>query len=353
MSTIEKIVSVIKDAFDSLVGMTAAKNLARENILANKKDPSKKALLSPIILAPAGTGKTALAKAWQKEMRANGFKTIAFDSPAEFRKVSIEGQSSRWEELLAFLVEPGKKSIFIDEAHMLWERENRTVQYAKVCALCLKALDGNNKGIFSVQFSENTEVVIDRREFQIILATNFPKKLPEALGGKNGRLTQIHLELYSRSEIGKIASLMLAEKSLKANEESLCTFADVVRGSARPLEKLVEQLETRCINTGKSSINKEDIKFAMISLEWFPLGFNKIELKCLNYFNKTRSIKELEYGFPELDSGERKALQGYALVHGLIGKTNGGFGLTDKGRRYFSDLPKLGFTVPDFSNMAD
>lgn len=326
--------------FASLIGMDAAKSVIIDNIHANQI--GRVALLSAVILAPAGTGKTALALKWLESAENCGANTLHV-LPSEVRKLGKE-----WDALTNFLCLPGRKFLFIDEAHELFQ-SGRTVQLAKLGSLCMAALDGNRPDLQSVRFSDELEIQFNRHECQIILATNFPGKMPEALAGKAGRAFRLEIPLYTDAEIAEIAKLMLAAKGITGNEESLTALAKVARGSARPLEHLTAALFTRAVLAGKSTVNKADILAAMITCGLFPLGFSKEEIRCLEFMRTANTQAVLAARFPNLDSASLRAFMSHGLGNGLIGKTNGGFALTDKGRRYFTECASLKFPVPSLS----
>ena len=326
--------------FNSLVGMQAGKSVIVDNIHANLI--GNVPLISAVVLAPAGTGKTALCLKWKQAAENTGANTLAI-LPSEVRKLGKE-----WDALTNVLCLPGRKFLFIDEAHEMFAA-GRTVQLAKLGSLCMAALDGNRPNLQGIRFSDELEIMFDRHDCQIILATNFPGKMPEALAGKAGRAFRLEIPLYSDGEIAEIAKLMLAGKGITGNEESLTALARVARGSARPLEHLTAALFTRAVLAGKGTVNKADILAAMITCGLFPLGFSREEIRCLEFLKTANTQAVLAARFPNLDSGSLRAFMSHGLGNGLIGKTNGGFALTDKGRRYFSDCLALKFPVPSLA----
>lgn len=329
--------SAIAESFAPLVGMEGAKSVLIDNLAANAK--GNVPLISPIIIAPAGTGKTALALAQLNARESTGADVMTV-LPSAVRKLGKE-----WDAVVNFLVAPGPKSLFIDECQELYA-PGRTVQLAKLGSLCMSALDGNRPDFQSVKFSDELSIGFNRQECQIILATNFPGKMPEALAGKSGRAFRLELPLYSDSEVAQIAHLMLTAKGITGNEESLSALARVARGSARPLEHLTAALFTRAVLANKSTVNKADILAAMITCGLFPLGFSKEEIKCLEFLKNANPQSVLAARFPNLDSPSLKTFMAHGLGNGLIGRTNGGFALTDKGRRYFVECAALKFPVP-------
>ncbi len=330
-------IAEIASPFNALIGMDGAKTVLVDNIHANAI--GNVPLISPVILAPAGTGKTALAEAHCKARALAGADVLTV-LPSAIRKLG-----GAWDELVSFLCGYGPKTLFIDECHELFA-PGRTVQLAKLGSLCMAALDGNRPDHQTVKFSDEMEISFNRQECQILMATNFPGKMPEALAGKSGRAFRLELPLYSDSEVAQIAHLMLTAKGIKGNEESLASLARVARGSARPLEHLTAALFTRAVLAGKHTVNKEDILAAMVTCRLFPLGFSSEEIKCLEFLKNANTQAVLAARFPNLDGPSIKTFMAHALGNALVGKTNGGFTLTDKGRRYFVECAAMKFPVP-------
>ncbi len=335
MNTLEQ---SIEQAFANLIGMSDAKARISENIRANAK--GNLPLLSATVLAPAGTGKTKLGLAWQSALETNGFECLHI-LPSQVRKLGAE-----WDSVISFLTnDRARRSLFIDEAHELFA-SGRTVQLAKLGSLAMSALDGNRPDSQNVPFSDEISVRFHRAEFNLILATNFPGKMPEALAGKSGRAPQLILPPYTETESAQIAHRMLSAVGIRADEKSLEALGRVARGSARPLEHLSAQLRTVAVLKEKSTVNKEDILGAMISCGLFPLGFNASEISVLHFLQSANVQSTIAARFPHLDSQTLRAFFGHSLGHGLVGKTNGGMILSDKGRRYFVESAKAGFPVP-------
>jgi Holliday junction resolvasome RuvABC ATP-dependent DNA helicase subunit len=343
MKTNKDLNEILSTSFADVIGMEEAKRTARNNLAANfasRETPFPLRLESPVVLAPAGTGKTKLGLAWQQMMEKAGFETLAI-LPSVVRKLGGE-----WDELISFLTNDGaRRSLFIDEAHELFA-SGRTVQLAKLGNLAMQALDGNRPDSQGVKFSDEITVQFHRANFQIILATNFPGKMPEALAGKSGRAKQIILPLYTEEESAQIAARMLENVGIRACEDSLRALGRVSRGSARPLEHLTAELRTLAILAEKSTVNKADILRAMINVGLFPMGFNSSEISVLQFLQSPSTQQTLAARFPHLDLPTLRGFFGHAFGNGLVAKTNGGFSLSDKGRRYFVDSKNAGFPVP-------
>lgn len=326
----------MKSKLENVIGLGNAKRAIADNIKA--WTTGKCPLLSALVLAPAGTGKTKLCLAWQAELTELGIRTMAI-LPSQIRKLG-----GAWDDLISFLSAPGPKSLFIDEAHEVFA-SGRTVQLAKVGSLAMVALDGNRPDSQSVKLADKLEIGWSRMECQLLLATNFPGKLPEALGGKAGRCPRLELPLYSDIEIGQIAELILASFGLRACPDSLAAFGRVARGSARVVEHLAAELRQICAIAGKTTVNKANILQAMRNRELYPLGYSPAEIEVLRYL-ATPSVANIVLArFPALDNPTLRSFLGYSMGQGLIARMPGGFGLTDKGRRYFRECPAMGFPL--------
>lgn len=336
--SLSEVNAIIETTFADVVGMHDAKKRVADNIRCNAI--AGKNLLSATALAPAGTGKSKFCIAWQSALAKLGFETLHI-LPSQVRKLG-----SKWDETISFLTnDTARRSLFIDEGHEIFA-SGRTVQLAKLGSLAMSALDGNRPDCDAIPFSDEISVRFHRAEFNLILATNFPGKMPQALAGKDGRCPQIILPLYTEEQSAEIAHKMLAKKGIRACEDSLRALGRVARGTARPLEHLTAQLETIATLARKETVNKTDILSAMISCGLFPLGFNRAEIDVLHFLQTPNIQSTLAARFPHLDVQTLREFFGHALGNGLIGKTNGGMTLTTAGRRYFVESAKIGFPLP-------
>jgi Holliday junction DNA helicase RuvB len=318
--------------FKHIVGQTAA---IRQLVQAIKSSINGGKLISPLFLAPAGTGKTYLAQGYANALKSVFGLPVLFTSVAKIRKLG-----ENWTELLTFLGQDGYV-LFLDEIHELWQKP--TAQNAKIIEFLRAAMDGNFRG-GEVEIGDGFTLNFDRRTCAIMGATNYPGVMSEAV---RSRFERVELDLYSEDELIAIIKMMLEREGLKACDESLRIAAKCGRGTARVPEKMVEKMVTNLMADGwKSTINKSEIFQALVDSKYFPLGFDQSELETLCAMKNPASTSTLLAGNKKMDKDTLRDLIGYTLGLGMIAKVSGGFTLTDKGRRYFVDCGKEKFPVP-------
>lgn len=325
----------IKSAcFNHIIGQTQAVRQLIQSVMAVINGHGD--LFSGLLLAPAGTGKTALLKAYGAALVEFCQIPSLVVTPQEFRRL---GDS--WNELLK-LLDGGRYFLAIDECHELYT--GKTVQTAKIASFAMRALDGNYKG-GGIKLSDELIVDFSRKHCSIMLATNFPGKLPEALGGTSGRAERLELALYSEDELKRILLNMLGAKKIRACEESLGIVARCGRGTARPLEHVTRKLDTNLLAEGdKRTVNKADIFTALKDCQMFPLGYARSEIDVLLGLENTAMTQQVVLArFPKLDLPSWRQFVGYAMGNCHVGKANGGFVVADKGRKYLEALRKEGF----------
>ncbi len=308
-------------------------------------------LISPLIVAKAGTGKTALLYAYAEALKGLGLETLIV-SPSEFRKAGDE----KWAEIMNLLCERQKDyALLIDEAHELFQT-GATQQLKKIGVFVSKALDGNFKG-GHIPLGDNIVAGFSRGNCVIALATNYPGRIPEHIGGDNGRARVIRLESYSTKELLQILVKMLEERHLVANEESLKIIANCGRGTARPMEQIARELaiNLQAARDQKKTINKADILDALKQMKMFPRGLNVDEMRMLEAC-KTTPIPDslLKQMFPNSDAQTIRESRAYLMLptegkNGedgqslMLAQGRGAF-TSDKGRRYLADCKAAGFS---------
>lgn len=322
--------------FNGIIGQSLAVRQFQQGVRAQVNGGNS---LSCLTLAPAGGGKTHLCNAFGRALEINCGVAFHATTPTLFRRLGTEWDTVR--ELIAL----GDYCLFIDECHELFE-SGATVQQKNLRSFLMRALDGNFSG-GSIQFGEDV-VNFSRKNCGVVMATNFPHKLPEAM---RTRATKIELELYSEAQLATIAAKMLENKGIRANEDSLKIMARCGRGTARIMEKMAEKLETNLIaEGGKSTANKADIFQALIDCQYYPRGFSQAEIEMLAFIAPSpRRLNQIETVCAKLGKGVKASIA-YALVTGFVYQTTGGFHLSDKGRRYFDDCAKAGFPVPELND---
>lgn len=325
-------------AFDGIVGQAIAKQNFTDSISSAKNDGE---MISPLITAAAGVGKSKIARAYISALADEGFDTLSFDSPEEFRS-----KGEAYSSLMSLIMDSPRYAIFIDEAHLL--RYKATVQTDTMLAFLMKALDkGNNRK--TIRIGAETTAVFDRCKASIVLATNFPNILDKS-GALQSRCDLMELEEYTEPQLVKILQGMLvAEDFRPASEKTLAMIAKCGRGTARPMEKIVGKLKIANNAAGgtKHTINRDDVISALRLSKMFPRGLHpeeiKIMKKCLNVPVRDNVLLAT---LPSMEQAGFRKSKGYLMGEcGFLAPTTGGSATTEKGRRYLEECRKSGFAV--------
>lgn len=333
--------------FANIVGMH---EIVAELIKASMSYYNGGFLVSPLLVAEAGKGKTRILMAWQQALEYLGLKVI-LAQPSEFRKSDDE----MWIMVKGLITDPGRDYVLIiDEAHELWQ-SGATVQLKKIGSLCLKALDGNFPG-GGVPLGDNILAFFDQR-CAIALATNFPARIPEAIGGKSGRAFKLVFPDYSANDLGKITKLLAKGKGISLDEKACKIIANCGRGTARPIEHVVKQLGLSLASgeKKKTEVSRADVLSALRALQMFPRGLSIDEVRLLQRcIGKAVPDRIQQAMFPSMDAGTLRKGRAYLMqdtegkdgaIDGqpLLVPVTGGFMTSDKGKRYLSDLKEAGF----------
>ena len=325
--------------FDNTIGQQIPVARLSESIMSGERD---KEMLSPLLIGEAGKGKTRLMQDYLSGMKDIGCDVLEFSSPAELR--SKGGAFSSFMELI---MHSPKYAIGFDEAHEIngSAGQGATVQLAKIRSFLMKALDKTNNGR-AIRMDDETVVDFNRKRGSIVLATNFPHLLDKS-GAFQSRCDTIILDDYSDQELIEILQLMLSKVDFKpACDKTLEMIAKCGRGTARPLEKLVDQLKiTSNAGAGKKTINRDDVKAALKMTKMYPLGLQAWEINILTRTQLAVRDNVLRAIMPNIEKATYDKSKGYLLGKGLAAQTTQGLQRTDKGERYLKTIAQDGFVV--------
>jgi len=323
------IMKEIHSAFDSVVGQTEAKQLLTYSIQSGLNGGS---MLSPLIKAPAGVGKTKISTAYIDALEEGGFTVLRFSSPEEFRS---EGEA--YDQLVHTIVNADKYAIFIDEVHLIDNR--KTVRLEKVKAFLMKALDKENNGK-AIRFDEENLVHFDRRRGSIVLATNFPDKLDKS-GAFQSRCDMIDLKAYSEDELIEILQIMLKDMNMQpANPETLRAIAQTGRGTARPMKTILDQIIMQFEAEGrdKRTINRKDVLNALRMCRIYPRGITPSELMIMDFCKNPYRDNVVIARFPNFDGASFRKSKSYLLSLGFVQQNADGVSTTARGFEYLKKL---------------
>jgi SpoVK/Ycf46/Vps4 family AAA+-type ATPase len=256
--------------FSKIIGQYRAKMRLSESISSAMNDGE---MISPLIIAEAGVGKTAVMRAYANGLESVGVQTMFFNSPEEFRERDLQ-----FNQLIELIQSPGKIAVLIDEAHLINFKATRQTDLIR--AFLMKAMDGNNQGKF-IQLNDEISFVPDRKRIMICLATNFPDKLDRS-NAMQSRFDKLDLDLYTKEELIEILQLMLHAKGFRhADSETLGIIANCGRGTARPMEKIVDQLviSRNATNPGKTTINRAEVIRALQLVQYFLSVYHQMQMR--------------------------------------------------------------------------
>ena len=329
-----KVIETLKN----IVGQIISKERVTEAVNSVMNDGIMQSFL---IRGAAGLGKTAMMRAYYYALQAIGVDCLWFNSPEEFR-----AKGEAFSSVITLIMESEKWAIFIDEGHLL--NHKSTVQMDTIRAFCFKFMDKNNDGQ-TIRLGEDMTVLVNRKKGCVCLATNFPHKLDKS-GALQSRSAGLELDYYTHGELVSIVNIMLPKFGLQpASEKTLATIANCGRGTARPMEKIVEQLAISNSAHGgtKKTVNRDEIIHALKLSKMFPRGINPWEIrllvKCQTNAMRDRDILTL---CPGLEKSELQAAKSYLIYEcGFAAEARGGIQTTTKGIRYLSEIVKDGFDI--------
>jgi len=325
--------------FDHIIGQNIAKTRLIESIQSGAKD---KEMLSPLLIGEAGKGKSALKNAYLNGMREIGADVLSFETPAELRS-----KGAHFSSFIQCIIESPKYCIAFDEAHEINGAAGQaaTVQLAQVRQFLMKALDKTNQNK-AIRLNDEMVVDFNRARGSILLATNFPHVLDKS-GAFQSRCDTIILDDYTDDELVAILQGMLKNAGFQAAcDKTLSVIAKCGRGTARPLEKLVDQMKiTSNAGDGKKTINRDDVRNALRMTKMYPLGLQAWEVNILKRTQLPIRDNVLQSVLPNIEKVTFNKSKGYLLGKGLASQTTQGIQRTDKGERYLKEIVSQGFAV--------
>ena len=322
--------------FEHIVGQSIAKERLTNSVMSASNGGT---ILSPLLIGEAGLGKSKMMDAYGDALEENGFEVIRHKSPEEFRN-----KGAYFDRIRQTILEGGKWALMIDEGHLFKHRS--TVQMDLIFAFLLKALEKQNG--HPIQFGEDA-VVFDRTKNVVCLATNFPRVLDKS-GAFQSRCDTVILDKYTQDELVEILQKMLVGAGLKpANEKTLHAIASCGRGTARPMERIVDQISMDLKAKGdKITVNREDVVTALRLSKMFPLGLEPFEIQLLQRCKK-EILRDnvIRATMPQVEKSQFDNSKGFLMGHGLVVHTGKGLQTSDNGRRYLDQTSKMGFTLPE------
>jgi Holliday junction resolvasome RuvABC ATP-dependent DNA helicase subunit len=282
---------MIHTVFKDYIGQ---KNAIRSLSLSLFSGESNNGFNSIFISAEKGMGKTELAKTYGSACaEILKCKMLWIDKVADFR---LE-DSPTWADLNSFMTNPDIPGVLvIDECHDAGGAFTRQQQI--FWSYVRSALDKQNKGK-TFQISSDTFTSFDNKKKVIILMTNHPGKISDAV---RDRFVKIDLAPYTDDEMIKITEKMLIDNELTidANEEKnvVGLIAKASSGTARPIDNLIRHY---LVKFNKSVIDWATTVYAMQCADMYPRGLTANEILLLQYaMNKPISPLQIKHTIPGL-----------------------------------------------------
>jgi chromosomal replication initiation ATPase DnaA len=333
-------------SFDGIIGQARIVSQLHSDVLAYANGGD---LHNYLFAGQAGLGKTRLMKAYQDSLNEaarqtgaigkNSTQTLFFSTPQEFRKMGEE-----WNTLAESIGSMRPLFLCVDEIHDIAQR--KTVQTERFWQFAKKASDKTafEGGRAVIRWDDDMAVEISRRNFCMTFATNFPERLPDA-DAMRSRVSSVVLDLMTEEELTAVLMGMLTERSIRACEQTIGIIARCGRGTCRPLEKIVDALETRILATGKTTrtVNKEDVFAVMATLLLFPRGLSRNEVRTLDRCRNAVGMKMDHLAIAHgVEVAEIRKSVSYLEALGFIGWRGSYVVTSDKGARYLSTITEIG-----------
>lgn len=331
----------INAVFERTIGQGRAKTLLSQSIASAINGGLT---LWPLLSQQAGGGKSHFARLYVEALRDQAeFEALFFNSPEEFR-----GEGEAWESLTNMIKEASlgarRVVIFIDEYHLIHNRP--TVRMERLHALLMKAADKGNQG--KALPWEGETVVLDRSKICFVLATNFPHQIDKS-GAFQSRFDHIALEDYNVEELTGILQIMLQNAGFQpASEKTLSMIAKCGRGTARPMEKIIDRLKMAHNASGKATmtINREDVISALHTSKMYPHGLQSWEVRLLDFCKANPRIDQvIKATMPHVEGKALSKGKGFLIEREFAVQTRSGFQTTTRGVQYLDEIVKAGFPV--------
>lgn len=289
---------------------------------------SEKELIQPLLFGEPGLGKTEVARSYGKAV-AEELETEFFEyaTPSDFRLVVD------FDNVAEILSRPSYV-LYVDECH---EIDTKMVSHAKFVAFVRKALDRQNDGKM-IQVADKT-FYFNRKKQVLILSTNHPDKVDNAIKSRMNAMTLIP---YNMKSLKEITRNILSRNNMECDcDQTLDRLASCGRGTARPIDNLVKDVFTLM------NVKIIDNEIAMTALrlkEMFPIGLKPSEVRLLDLC-KERILNRLQIlsALTDLQGNFSESIA-YLMQKQLIDAKSNGFQTSPKGEKYLKYIIREGFT---------
>ena len=273
-----------------------------------------------MFVAPKGCGKTTMAKATARRLKAINNDKRYF----EINCSTIKNVKQFFNQLVIPYMQDRDATILFDEC-------SEIPKDVSMALLTILNPNPDNQTSFTL---EDYTVDFDFRRLSFMFATTETQSVFHAL---MDRLERVDLEEYTLDEMGKIVKLNL---DLDIEPKALEEIASVLRGNARAAQKMAQKIESYCKQNHITRFAYSDWQKLGKILSIYPLGLNITEIILLNILkdNKDCSLTNLSAKTGISKQAVQRDFEFYLQKHSLMDITTAGRNITAKGMEYLKKL---------------
>tara|TARA_R110000751_G_scaffold3297_5_gene16449 strand:- start:634 stop:1566 length:933 start_codon:yes stop_codon:yes gene_type:complete len=308
---------VTTELFPGIVGQSNAKR-----VLNFFCDGFKRSSVMPhlMFVAPKGCGKTTMAKATARRLKAINNDKKYF----EINCSTIKNVKQFFNQLVVPYMQDKDATVLFDEC-------SEIPKDVTMALLTILNPNPDNQTSFTM---EDYTVDFDFRRLSFMFATTETQSVFHAL---MDRLERVDLEEYSLLEMGEIVGL-----NLKTNltPKVLLDIASVLRGNARAAQKMAQHIDSYCGQYNIVKFNESHWEKLSRIINIYPLGLNTTEILLLKILkdNKDCSLTKLSAKTGISKRAVQRDFEIYLQKHSLMDITTAGRNITAKGLNYLKKL---------------
>ena len=312
---------VTTELFPDIVGQTNAKRVLDFFIRGFEKTSRIPHLM---FVAPKGCGKTTMAKATARRLKAINSDKKYF----EINCSTLRNVKQFFNQICVPYMQDRDATILFDECS----------EIPKDVTMALMTILNPNPDHQTSFSYEDYSIDFDFRRLSFMFATTETQSVFHAL---MDRLERVDLEEYTLEEMGKIVSLNL---EIDIDSKALEDISSVLRGNARAGQKMAQKIESYCEQNNIKKFDYSDWEKLSKILSIYPLGLNITEILLLNILkdNTDCSLTNLAAKTGISKQAVQMDFEIYLQKHSLMDITTAGRNITAKGLEYLKKLDKKG-----------
>ena len=275
-----------------------------------------------MFVAPKGCGKTMMAKALGKELKARDAERIG--RPKKFLEINC----STLKSVKQFFNQIVIPHINYNECTILFDEASELPKDLSMALLTILNPNSENRTTFSY---EDYTVDFDFSRQSFMFATTEAQHIFHAL---MDRCERVDLEEYTYPQLAEIVGRVLEGYTFE--DDVLMDVSSVLRGNARQAQKMANNMKTYLASKDSTHFTKKDWQFLKDRLGILPLGLSCIELQILRILEeqKESSLTRLSAKTGLTKSCLQRDFEIYLQKHDLMQISTNGRELTRKGQEY-------------------